>query len=147
MRDLGSHTAYRSTVALRAETGDGYDVVYVAGQLDMNTFVFAKDQILAAPSLRQPLLLLDLGLLEFLDSSGIRALVLLHRGLTASRTRLAFVTDSTHLRKLFRISGLDQVVPVHSSVAEAVHESVHGPATGAALDPDGESGEEPASAG
>ncbi len=126
MRDLGSHTAYRSSVALRADTEDGYDVVHVAGQLDMNTFLFAKDQILAAPSLRQPLLVLDLELLEFLDSSGIRALVLLHRGLSATGTRLAFVTSSAHLHKLFRISGLDQVVPVHSSVADAVLDTRYG---------------------
>lgn len=119
MRDLGGHSAYHSSVALKASVADGYAIVLVAGELDMNTNLWAKDRILDEPDLRQPLLVLDLTALEFLDSSGIRALVLVHRGVTPG-TRLAFVTDSAHLRKLFRISGLDQVVTVHDRLADAL---------------------------
>lgn len=120
MRDLGGHSAYHSSVALKASVADGYAIVLVAGELDMNTNLWAKDRILGEPDLRQPLLVLDLTALEFLDSSGIRALVLVHRGVSPEGTRLAFVTDSAHLRKLFRISGLDQVVTVHDRLADAL---------------------------
>lgn len=119
MRDLGTHTAHLSTIVVAASVVDDCDVVHLAGHFDMNTASKVRETVLSDDGLTRPRLLLELDGLELLDSSGIGAIVQLNRGLGERGTRLGLVTTSTHLRKLFRISALDSVIPLHESVGEA----------------------------
>jgi anti-anti-sigma factor len=136
MQELGTYTAHLSTLVLNTSSEEREEVVHLAGHLDQHTSRWFGEQALARAERRPVRLVLDMGALHLLDSAGIRSLVLLHRALVERDVALAVVTDSAHLRKLFRISGLDQVLTVADSLAELRGE-----------DEDGGPGSAPATAG
>jgi anti-sigma B factor antagonist len=56
---------------------------------------------------------------DFLDSTGLGVLVGAHRRLQARDGSLGLVVPHERLLKVFRITGLDNVFDMHSSVDEA----------------------------
>lgn len=120
MRDLGTHTSHLSRIVMSAMETDGCDVVFLAGHLDLNTAPHVQSTVLGDEGLRAPRLVLDLSGLELLDSSGIGALVQVNRAVSGRDAQLEFVTDSPHLRKLFKISGLDTMIPIHETLQQAL---------------------------
>lgn len=63
---------------------------------------------------------LDLGEVDFVDSSGLGAIVRVHKQLRAAGGTLSLViTDETVLR-VFQMSGLDRVLVVHGSLDAAL---------------------------
>lgn len=101
-------------------------VISVIGEIDVYT----------APSLRERLnelvaaghhdLVVDLGGVEFLDSTGLGVLV---GGLKRARAHdgtMRLVCTQEKILKVFRITGLTKVFPIHPSLGEAL---AQGPVT------------------
>jgi anti-sigma B factor antagonist len=61
----------------------------------------------------------DLGTVEFLDSTGLGVLVGAHKRLRAADGVLALVCTREPLLKIFRITALDQVFPIYETVQAA----------------------------
>ena len=120
MREFSKYSAHHSTVVMSFGSYERADVVWIGGSLDLNTHHHVRGSILKRDTFRGPLLVLELSELSLLDSSGIGSLVLVHRAVRDRGAELAVVTDSTHLRKLLRIAGLDQVLTVHGSLDAAL---------------------------
>jgi anti-anti-sigma factor len=57
-------------------------------------------------------LVIDIGLLTFIDSTGLSLLVSLHKGVRASGHALTVAETTPMARRLFQITGLDQVLHV-----------------------------------
>ena len=104
---------------LQGSERDGWAVLAVAGEVDLAT----------APRLREALtdlvveghvqIIVDLSETEFLDSTGLGAIV---TGLKRVRTKdgdMRVVCTSPRVCKVFEITGLDRVVPLYASVDEA----------------------------
>jgi anti-sigma B factor antagonist len=98
-------------------------VISVSGEIDVYT----------APSLRERLnelvaaghydLVVDLGGVEFLDSTGLGVLV---GGLKRVRSHdgtLRLVCAQEKILKVFRITGLTKVFPIHATLGEALADS------------------------
>ena len=64
-------------------------------------------------------MVVDLGRVEFLDSTGLGVLVGAHRRLRARDGSLDLVCPHERLLKVFRITGLDNVFDIHASVEDA----------------------------
>ena len=65
-------------------------------------------------------LVLDLSNVRYLDSTGVSMLLDLHRALDAKRQRLGVALPTTsHLWRLFEITGLRSILRIGSTVAEA----------------------------
>lgn len=105
--------------AVSTSEGDGYAVVSVQGEVDLAT----------APALRAALgrlagegherLIVDLSGTEFLDCQGVDVLV---GGLTMMRAGggdLRVACASPRLRRTFRLTSADRVLPVFPSLREA----------------------------
>jgi anti-sigma B factor antagonist len=62
---------------------DGVTIVQIAGEIDGSTAPVLQDQVLAyaQPGCR---LLLDMSLVEFMSSAGLRVMLLLHRQITGN---------------------------------------------------------------
>lgn len=98
----------------------GRVVLEIGGEVDVYT----------APGLRQRLreiadagnrdILVDLGRVEFLDSTGLGVLVGAHRRLKAVGGSLHLVCPHERILKIFRIAGLGSVFVIHSSVEDAI---------------------------
>jgi anti-sigma B factor antagonist len=57
-------------------------------------------------------IVLDLGGVDFVDSSGLGLLVATYDRARGSRTRMALVSPRPEIRRVFQIAGLDDVLPL-----------------------------------
>jgi anti-sigma B factor antagonist len=105
---LGSHSARDDTV-----------VVSVAGDVDNDSAPELRRALSAAFSDGASRVVVDLGKTDFLDSSGLGALVGVNKA-HASDGELIVVCPKAQLRKLFQISRLDEVLPVHGDLESAL---------------------------
>jgi anti-sigma B factor antagonist len=81
-------------------------VVSVQGELDAYTAPGLEDHVVALLDDKVSGLVLDLSQTGFLDSSGLRALLTLHRRLEASDGRLELRNSSEPVLRLLEITGL-----------------------------------------
>lgn len=101
-------------------TQDGYVVLTAAGQLDMRTATALRRHLFSAIDVGQPLVVVDLLQVAFVDSGGLGVLV---AGLKRARFRGAsvrVVATRPELEQLFQITGVYKVLPLFASVADAV---------------------------
>ena len=88
---------------------DGRLVVAPVGELDIATV----EQVRAAVAQRQAgeALVVDLGRLRFLDTSGLQLMVGLHRRAHDERFDLTVRPGPRNVQRVFEIAGLDGVLP------------------------------------
>ncbi len=115
-------TEARSTLSVDRINGEPADVTVfaVAGELDLATISMLKDVVgdaLTAPGNR---VVLDLSELSFCDSTGLGSFVALYRQADAIGAAVALAAPRKRVADLLQISGINQVVSVYGSVAEAV---------------------------
>ncbi len=65
-------------------------------------------------------LVVDLSRVDFLDSTGLSVLVKTLKRVREADGRLDVVVTAERVAKVFRLTGLDQLIPLHPSVAEAL---------------------------
>ncbi len=97
-----------------------YSVLEVAGEIDVYTAPKLREKLIELVSEGSYQLVVDLEKVDFLDSTGLGVLV---GGLKRVRNHdgsLELVCTQEKILKIFRITGLTKVFPIHGSVAEAV---------------------------
>ncbi|MEW6227711.1 MAG: anti-sigma factor antagonist [Bacillota bacterium] len=96
-------------------------VVYVSGELDLNTApVFraaVEEQLDARPDLAN--IVLVLRDVTFIDSSGLGVILGRYKRLRAHGGKIVAVAPSLHVRKVFELSGLTNIIPVSETEDEA----------------------------
>lgn len=101
------------------DSGTNAPVVAARGEVDVE----------AAPSLREALsellqsgrpVVVDLTDVSFLDSTGLGALVAARTAATERGVSLPLVCSQPRILKLFTITGLDDLFPMHESVDAAL---------------------------
>ncbi|MEN3361408.1 MAG: anti-sigma factor antagonist [Mycobacteriales bacterium] len=113
-------------LTLNTRTQGEHTVLEVAGEVDVYTAPGLRDRISDLLDGGQHRLVVDLGGVEFLDSTGLGVLV---AGLNRAREvggSLSLVCPQERVLKLFRITGLDEVFTVHGTVDEALASSAAG---------------------
>jgi anti-sigma B factor antagonist len=96
---------------------DGTIVVHVIGDLDLATSPRVDDALSSADAAH---VVIDLAGCTFLDSSGVRVLVEAVRNASGTGRQVSLVAADTGIRRVLEITGVDTMVPVHSSVEEAL---------------------------
>jgi anti-sigma B factor antagonist len=93
-----------ATITTRDE--NGIPVITIAGELDLSNTAQARAAIDTALARQDQRLILELGELEYMDSSGIALLAA-----TARQTREVELRDpSAIVRRLIELTGLDQIL-------------------------------------
>jgi anti-sigma B factor antagonist len=113
-------------LTLNTRTQGEHTVLEVAGEVDVYTAPGLRDRVSDLLDGGQHQLIIDLGGVEFLDSTGLGVLV---AGLNRAREvggSLSLVCPQERVLKLFRITGLDEVFTVHGTVDEALASSAAG---------------------
>lgn len=98
---------------------DGRAVVWVAGEVDLETAAQLGDQALDALRTVSPHLVLDLSGVSFMDSTGLKVLLSIQRRADLAGGSLAVAAASRSVRKILGLTGLDQTFRLHDSVEEA----------------------------
>jgi anti-sigma B factor antagonist len=96
-------------------------VLEIGGEIDVYTAPRLRERLTELLAAGEKHVVVDLGRVEFLDSTGLGVLVGAHRRLRASEGSLSLVCPHERLLKIFRITGLDTVFSMHSSVEDATN--------------------------
>lgn len=105
---------------LSTRSEGGRTVIEVGGEIDVYTAPRLREQLTELVDSGRYEIVVDMSDVEFLDSTGLGVLV---GGLKRVRTHegsMHLVCTHERILKIFRITGLTRVFPIHDSVAAAV---------------------------
>jgi anti-sigma B factor antagonist len=105
-------------------SGPGPDDVYVvrvAGEVDMSHEEELRGELRTAVAAEPKGIVVDLTECEFIDSSGVRALLLSREAQHPEEgsERLAVAASSEQILRILSVMGLDRVIPIRATVDEA----------------------------
>ena len=95
-------------------------VLEIGGEIDVYTAPRLRERLVEVVGSGGTHIVVDLAKVDFLDSTGLGVLVGAHRRLRAGGGSLNLVIPHERLLKIFRITGLDTVFEIHSSVQDAI---------------------------
>jgi anti-sigma B factor antagonist len=102
----------------RSESGS-WTVFDVKGEVDLDTAPLLKANLAEAVRGGVKDIVVNLGLVEFLDSSGLGVLIGALKRCKEAGGTLALAAPRRPVQKVLTITGLDKVFPIHDSVEEA----------------------------
>jgi anti-anti-sigma factor len=102
--------------------------IRVEGELDLATVGDLRATVTEALERRIRLMVLDLSECDFIDSSGVGAVLEVHRSLAHSGPSFVVVAGAQPYRVL-HVTGLADMLPVFTSLPEALHTMADGDGT------------------
>lgn len=94
-------------------------ILRLAGDIDIHSAPEVSEQLNRLQSGGTSAIVVDLSGVNFLDSSALGALVAAHRAQTEAGGTLKLAAPREHVRKVFRITRLAEVIPLFDSVDDA----------------------------
>ncbi|MBO3751715.1 STAS domain-containing protein [Streptosporangiaceae bacterium NEAU-GS5] len=117
---IGDQRVAQHLVMGTCDLGDRGTLINVAGELDAtNTAALSLYLGEAHPDAARTLVL-DLTELTFIDSTGLRVLLDLHRGAQAHGGSLHLATSQPHVIRVLEITGVDRRLHTHPTLREAL---------------------------
>lgn len=95
-------------------------VITVNGEIDVYTAPSLRERLNELVSAGQYDLVVDMGGVEFLDSTGLGVLVGGLKRVRSHEGTLRLVCAQEKILKVFRITGLTKVFPIHATLEEAL---------------------------
>ncbi|HEX2772564.1 MAG TPA: STAS domain-containing protein [Micromonosporaceae bacterium] len=107
-------------LSLATRTVDEHTVLEVGGEVDVYTAPRLRERLVELIDAGGRDVIVDLGRVDFLDSTGLGVLVGALKRLRSAGGTFALVCNKEPLLKIFRITALDQVFPLYPSVEAAI---------------------------
>lgn len=105
---------------LNERSVDSHEVVEVRGEVDVHSAPQLRDRLGEVIEAGHTSVVVDLSWLQFIDSTGLGALVAAFNQATAAGTSFRLVCKADRLLKVFRITGLHEVFDIRPTVEQAV---------------------------
>ncbi len=120
--DIGRARDLMQSISLKArsERLDGTHVILLEGEADAFTAPVAKDALENALRAEENVIVIDLTGVTFIDSTMLGIFIDASRLLRARGGVFGIACADEHIKKVFRITGLDGVIQVYESAREAV---------------------------
>lgn len=99
---------------------DRVTILDVVGEIDLYTVPQLDEALRGAASDARPLLGVNLCQVTYLDSTGLRVLTEWYKQARARQGAFAVIADQPSIQKLFRITGLGEIVPIVATEQEAI---------------------------
>jgi anti-sigma B factor antagonist len=99
---------------------DSHEVIEVRGEVDVHSAPQLRDRLIEIIDSGKPSVVVDLIGLQFIDSTGLGALVAVLNHANSAGTKFRLVCNTDRLLKVFRITGLDEVFEIHPTVEQAL---------------------------
>jgi len=106
---------------IKLEMDNEVIILKLIGSLVASSAEGLKEQIAKLMEKKYRFILLDLGKVDFIDSSGLGACIAIKRDLTATNGILACAALNENVRKVFRMTRADQKILVFDARQEAVN--------------------------
>jgi anti-sigma B factor antagonist len=111
-------------VVLEVERHSSYAVIRATGYLDVSTSPRLREKILGVATEQPPLLIIDLGGIEFLDSSALGVILNGWKLLQAEGSTLAVISPQERITKIFEITALNLSIKLYKTMDDALDELV-----------------------
>ncbi|WP_131742427.1 STAS domain-containing protein [Actinomadura roseirufa] len=98
----------------------GLTVVKISGEIDVFTSPRLREALLDIIDNGGPHLLVDLGEVTFLDSTGLGVLVGIYHRLRARDGSMSFVGANDRVRRVFHVTQLTKIFVLHPSLEDAI---------------------------
>ena len=98
-------------------------VVSLPAEVDITVADQVREDLLSVLNRGPAALIVDMGGTTFCDSAGVHALVRAHKRAAASRTGMLLVVTSPAVQRVLAITGVDRLIGISPSVAEALAET------------------------
>ena len=95
-------------------------VVTVRGELDIATSPQVRELLSDAATDRARPLVIDLGECEFIDSTGLAALLHGAKPAQNGESHVAIVSPEGDVRRMLELTAIDRTIPVYETLAQAV---------------------------
>jgi len=118
------------SITTTARTVSGWNVLEVAGALDMDGAPQLRLALLDLIDGDSPLVIVDVEAVDFIDSVGLGALVSALKRTRTAGGELRLVGVKSHMERVLRVTGLHRVFGVHDSIDAAVHAPLSPPDQG-----------------
>lgn len=105
-------------LTLKSTTEEPFVVLTAIGELDLHTQDLLEDTV--TQHLERTPVVVDLGQVEFLAVSALRTLMVCNAMAGSNARELFFAGPPGQTKRLISIAGLDGVLPIRASVAEAI---------------------------
>ena len=110
---------------LDAQSSDHFTVVRAVGELDLHTQ--GEFEGVVSSHLGSSSVVVDMSEIEFLAISALRSLMLCHAVAGTAGRELYYAGPTSQSRRLLTVAGLDEMLPLRSSVDEVVCGSAQAP--------------------
>jgi len=98
--------AHRPQLNVQRSERDGVQLLEVSGELDLNSVPILGEALAAAADRSTPHVCLDLSGLQFIDSSGLAAVIRAHVSMAEAGGALTIVAPAGIVRRTLQVSGL-----------------------------------------
>ena len=109
-------------LSLETRHENGHTIILVGGEIDVYTAPKLRETLIELVSEGSHNVVVNLEGVDFLDSTGLGVLVGALKRVKAHDGSLALVCTQDKILKIFKITGLTKVFPIHASVDEATGE-------------------------
>lgn len=113
-----SHDAL--SVEIKSENNGDAMVYKLRGSLDMATAPSVRAALVEAADEGKHDIIVDCSMLEYLDSTGLGALIGAHKRASEHGGRLRIIVNDGPIQRLFSITGLMTVLSVYNSIEAAL---------------------------
>lgn len=96
---------------IQVEFEDGRWLLEIAGELDLSTVATLEQELGIAEAARPERIVVALGELQFIDSSGVHALLRAERRSRRSGGRLSLIPGGRRIQLAFRLTGTEAQLP------------------------------------
>ena len=100
------------------------EIVVFPPEVDISNAAYYGVELLAAFRPGVAVVIADMTLTEFCESSGIRHLLIANRRAKRSLAQLRVVVTSDAVRRVLQVTGVDQVLDIRPSMGHALADSV-----------------------
>ena len=107
-------------IEVAEERDNGALVLLPVGRLDSANSRAFESIIMEHINNGEQRLIVDFNRLDFISSSGMRALLIAAKKLKASKGKLVLCAMQDHIQEVFLISGFDQIIPIRDSRQSAM---------------------------
>ena len=107
-------------INVRSESKDGATIISPEGDVDLSRSPVLRNSLRQAQSARPKRLIVSLGGVDYMDSSGVATLVEALQIARRNNTRMVLCGMKDRVRSIFEIARLDTVFTIAGSVEEAM---------------------------
>ncbi|WP_229896009.1 STAS domain-containing protein [Streptomyces cinerochromogenes] len=113
------HAISAGELSITASVTDGIHVLAAAGEIDHQTGDILAHALEVSGATR-PRVVVDLGHVTFMDSSGINILITAHNTLTEAGGWLRLAQPRPAVRRVLYLVGIDTVIDCHETLTQAL---------------------------